>query len=142
MKKRYSFGLFLEAWVFLHWAWFKIQLASFQTIAENLGTAQFETPVNEIFTAYLISMKAALRRAGKYSLHKSNCYDQALAAMMLCRRRKIPATIYFGLSKSEEGLKAHAWLRCGTGIITGAAVKHKYTPVAWYGTTFNPSLKS
>lgn len=142
MKKNYSFGLFLEAWIFLHWAWFKIQLTSFQSIAENLGTPQFETPLDEIFADCIASMKTALRRAGKYSLHRSNCYDQALAAMMLCSRRRIPATIYFGVSKNEEGLKAHAWLRCGTGIVTGAAVKNDFTPVAWYGTTFNPSLQS
>ena len=142
MKKKLSFGLFIEAWFFLHWAKLQIQFKPFQSIAAGLGEPQFETPLNDSFKEMNELMKTALRRAGKFSLHKSTCYDQALAGMMMCRIRNIPATIYFGLSKNEGGLKAHAWLRCGSRVITGAAVRHNYTPVAWFGTTINTARKS
>ena len=142
MGEKYSFRLFVEAWFFLHWGRLQIQFMPFQSIAAGLGAPQFETPLHDGFTEFILPLKNALRRAGKYTLHRSNCYDQALAAMVLCRRRKIPATIYFGIAKSEDGLRAHAWIRCGTNFITGAAIKHKYTPIAWFGTEINTALKS
>jgi hypothetical protein len=142
MKRKYSFRLFVESWFFLLWAKLQIQFKPFQSIASGLGTPQFETPLSDCFPEFISLMKTAIRRAAKYSLHKSNCYDQALAAMMLCRKRKIPATIYFGLAKTEEGLKAHAWLRCGISFVTGGFAKQHYTPVAWFGTPFNTALKS
>lgn len=142
MGKKHSFGLFVEAWFFLHWAKLQIQFKPFQSIAAGLGIPQFETPFNDGFSECIELLKTAMRRAGKYSLHKSNCYDQALAAMKICHRRKIPVTIYFGLAKNGEGLKAHAWLRSGTNFVTGGAVKHKYKPIAWFGTVINTRLQS
>jgi hypothetical protein len=132
--------LFLEAWVLLHWSRFRILFTPFQQIAGQLGDAQFETPEVEIAMDCLPQLRTAMRRAVKYALHNSNCFDQALTAMVLCRRRMIPATIYFGLSKDGGRLKAHAWLRCGHIFLTGSGMKKKYTAVAWFGKSYKPEI--
>jgi hypothetical protein len=56
--------------------------------------------------------------------------------MIMLNRRKIPATIYFGLKRDEGLLQGHAWLRCGCKIITGGLGMDKYAPVAWFGSGF------
>jgi hypothetical protein len=130
--------LFLETWVLLHWSRFRILFTPFQQIASKLGDAQFETPEVEIPADCLEPLRTAMRRAVKYALHNSNCYDQALTGMVICRRRMIPATIYFGLTKDSGRLKAHAWLRCGHFFLTGSGMKKQYTAVAWFGKSYKP----
>ena len=51
----------------------------------------------------------------------------AMAGKKILDRRGIPSTLYLGLAKDEEcGLKAHAWLRTGPMIVTGAEVRQDY----------------
>ena len=138
MKKENSFWTFLEAWFQVHWARLLIVFTSFQNIAGKLGRPQVDTEWIDVDSALADHLKTAIRRAAKYSLHNINCYDQALAGMIMCKRRRLSATIYFGLAKDAGGLNAHAWLRCGNCIITGGALKSKYTQVAWFGYDFNP----
>lgn len=108
----------------------------FQQIAARLGEAQFETSKDQESAIEIQALCIAIRRAVKFAIHRSNCFDQAVAAMYLCKRRKLPATIYFGLIKLEDELQAHAWLRCGVTIVTGYGMKKKFTPVAWFGKSF------
>lgn len=140
MIKINQLKLFLEAWILLHWSRFRILFTPFEQIAGQLGDAQVETPDVEISANCLPQLKTAIRRAVKYALHDSNCYDQALTGMVLCRRRMIPATIYFGLSKDDGKLNAHAWLRCGHFVLTGSGMKNKYTAIAWFGRSYKPEL--
>jgi hypothetical protein len=58
---------------------------------------------------------------------------QALAAAALLRRRGTGATLYLGVAKTAgapEGLSAHAWLRCGELVLTGAAERTLFTTIA------------
>jgi predicted ATPase len=50
----------------------------------------------------------------------SRCLVRALAAKWMLRRRQIPSTFYLGVATSErQSFEAHAWVRCGTFILTG-----------------------
>ena len=76
----------------------------------------------------------AVRRASRYTLHESKCYDQALTAKALLVQIGLPATIYFGLAKDGENkLSAHAWVRCGNKIVTGKAGMERFTVIACFG---------
>jgi hypothetical protein len=51
----------------------------------------------------------------------------------MLKRRNIPATVYLGVMKDEsrpEKLAAHAWVRCGEFILTGAKGHQQYTVVS------------
>ncbi len=49
------------------------------------------------------------------------CLAQALAATAMLRRRGIEGTVSFGVSAAHApGFTAHAWLRVGSRIVTGA----------------------
>jgi hypothetical protein len=58
----------------------------------------------------------------------SRCLAQALAAYRLLKRRGIAATVYFGVKRDPAvPFSAHAWVRCGGRIVTGAAGVEAYT---------------
>ena len=51
----------------------------------------------------------------------------------MLRRRRISSTLYFGLSRDTGSeLKAHAWVRSGTQVLTGAKGHHAFTVVATF----------
>jgi hypothetical protein len=53
----------------------------------------------------------------------------------MLKRRRIAATLYLGVAKDEnkaEKLAAHAWLRCGDVILTGAHGHRQFTVVAMF----------
>lgn len=80
----------------------------------------------------------AVRAAASHTPWESTCLVQALAATVLLRRHRIDGTLYLGVARDRdtpEGLIAHAWLRCGELVLTGAAGRARYTPVASFATS-------
>lgn len=79
----------------------------------------------------LRNVKWAVRTAFSNISGDRRCLVQALTAYSMLRRRGIPGTIFYGLTKDESGkLKAHAWLRSGDWVITGARSRHQYSVVS------------
>lgn len=63
----------------------------------------------------------------------ANCLAQAIAATIMLRRRATNGTVYFGVTKNKEGrCQAHAWLRSGDVIVTGANGMNKFTVVSTF----------
>jgi hypothetical protein len=131
--KYHEFVIFVEAWLALHWSKVLILFFPFQKIAGRLGHPQKETPAEELNDTEVVLSAIATARAARYALYRTQCFDKSLAVMILLKRRKIPATIYFGLKRDTGFLQAHAWLRCGNKIITGGLGQSQYAPVAWFG---------
>jgi Transglutaminase-like superfamily len=79
----------------------------------------------------------ALRVAATRTPWQSTCLAQALAATSMLRHRGIPATLFLGVAKdpsSPPGMAAHAWVRCGDSIITGADERDRFTQVGAFST--------
>lgn len=50
----------------------------------------------------------------------TRCLAQAIAGYRMLLKRGIPSTVYFGVRKDpQQAFSAHAWLRCGSCIVTG-----------------------
>jgi hypothetical protein len=126
--------LFAEAWFLLHFAKMVILLMPFKKIASRIGKLHVESTHDLQSIEEPTKIEHAVRRAARYTLHGSKCYDQALTAKTLLGQIGLPATIYFGLSKEGENkLIAHAWVRCGNKIITGKAGMERFTVIACFG---------
>lgn len=136
MKKKSfrDYYLFFEAWIFLNLSKLMILFFSFKKIAPRIGVPQYETNFENQSTETADEIQVAVIRGVKYLFFLSKCYDQALAATFMLKRRGISSTIYFGLNKIDNQLSAHAWVRCGRVIVTGKRGYESYTPVAWFGT--------
>lgn len=69
----------------------------------------------------------------------ANCLAQAIAATIMLRRRGHEGTVYFGVLKNEAGrCEAHAWLRSGDVIVTGAEGRSGFTVISTF--QFSASL--
>jgi hypothetical protein len=127
--------LLLQAVVWLGLLRAAILVVPFQWIARMLGLALGESPpsVDPTQTAEAERIGWAVRAAASRTPWQSACLAQALAGATLMRRRGLPGTLYLGVTKevgAPGSISAHAWLRCGTTIVTGAAGHERYTIVA------------
>ena len=130
----FDYLLFVEAWCLLHLAKLVIVFMPFKKIASWMGSLGVESVHDLHSTDMFTKIEHAVRRAARYTLHESKCYDQALSAKALLGQSGLPATIYFGLAKeSVNQLMAHAWVRCGERIISGKAGMERFTVVACFG---------
>ncbi|HVU32164.1 MAG TPA: lasso peptide biosynthesis B2 protein [Opitutaceae bacterium] len=118
-------GLFCEAFGLLCWARLLIRLVPFRGLAPRLGKAQAESSseltVNAQRTA--LDVAWAIGAATRHAPLRFVCLPQALAAKWMLRRRGIANTLYLGIAagrETESAMTAHAWLRSGDKIITGA----------------------
>jgi hypothetical protein len=74
-------------------------------------------------------VRKALARGVHYLPWRAKCLVQALAGKFLLRIMHMPGTIFLGVAKGEEGLKAHAWLVSGDHFISGKQGYKKFTVV-------------
>lgn len=83
---------------------------------------------------HALTIKKAIYRAARVLPFHNQCLVLAICALKLCKRYQIPVTMYLGLAKegSAKKLAAHAWVRCGSSIITGADERRTYNVTYMY----------
>lgn len=107
----------------------------FRRLATGLGDKMAESPAEDIEAQRAAAARIgwAVRALGRRLPWMSQCLVQAVAATWMLQRRRIPSTLYFGLAKDTGGeLQAHAWVRSGTQVLTGAKGRHAFTVVATF----------
>ncbi|WHY71053.1 lasso peptide biosynthesis B2 protein [Fictibacillus enclensis] len=124
--------LFLEALYYLGLGRILISIP-FSKVAPTLGVPMKETAEDDINEdiPMLNSISDVLHIISRRTPWESKCLVRAIAGTKMLRRRRIPSTLYLGTAKDKEGkLIAHAWLRSGSRIITGADVMAEFSVVA------------
>jgi hypothetical protein len=102
----------------------------FRRIAAGLGAMGAESPLElpEQHHAAVEEVSWAVQAVAHRVPWDSRCLAQALAAYRLLKRRGIAATVYFGVKRDPAvPFSAHAWVRCGGRIVTGASGVEAYT---------------
>lgn len=116
-----AFFLFAEAWITIALARLILVFVPFSKIVPMMGTAvdANEKVIECKHDFYYIQV--AINRACRYSFWRTKCFEQALCAKWMLKRRKYASTIYFGIKKEQAGnqMQAHAWVICNNEIITG-----------------------
>jgi hypothetical protein len=75
----------------------------------------------------------SVKRSGKYLPWPHKCLINAIVAKRLLNKQNIPSVLCLGVAKTPgEGLKAHAWVKCGTIVVTGKRGMEKYKAVSWF----------
>ena len=116
-------------------AWYKhlVHHRPFSELAPKIGNLGHETPVETTSRdARLLHelMESMFRRLR----WKDSCLIRALTAKRILNSMGERCTLYMGVSKKEgQGMTAHAWLRCGKRIVTGAESMAGYTVTAVFG---------
>jgi Transglutaminase-like superfamily len=76
----------------------------------------------------------AVLTASRHVPWQAACLPQALTAKLMLSRRGQGSVFHLGAKLDEHGaLAAHAWLTCGSEIVTGGAGLPGYTPLIQLG---------
>ncbi|MBI3890981.1 MAG: lasso peptide biosynthesis B2 protein [Candidatus Wallbacteria bacterium] len=132
-----------EAFAWLGLARVALGLLPFRVVARALGKPRVESR-GEIGPGQAAAARRlgwAIEAASRRTPWESTCLIQALAAQRMLRTRGIGSTLYLGVRKGEApgagSLAAHAWLRCGSLVLTGERAAEGFTVVGRFG--FDPS---
>lgn len=116
--------LLLEAFIWLGLARLAVLTLPFRTILYGLGQSHdthhsLHSPLDPLQFPQIQQVAWAIRVISQRTPWQSNCLAQALAGLIMLRRRKIASTLYVGVTKKEDTMTAHAWLQCAETIVTG-----------------------
>ncbi len=130
---------FSEAWLLLAISRALILFRPFKKLLPIIGdkaTQEEAEKVSAEIEASIDLLKLidiSILRACPRSPWRTMCFEQALCARMMLKRRKIKSVIFFGLDKifdkNKEKLVAHAWVRCSGFPVTGGEDNSAYTIV-------------
>lgn len=99
-----------------------------------LGAQQAETPAEDDSRHRRAVQEVAwsLRNVSPHVFWRADCLPQALAAWLMLRRRGVPCTLYLGaqFTPDRAALRAHAWVRAGSVIVTGAQGHQQFSVVS------------
>ena len=123
--------LLLEAAGWLAVSRLAVLLLPFRRIAPRLGQHMIESDFESSDDALSRNIGWAVEAAARHVPWQAVCLPQAMAAKAMLRRRGIDCTLYLGVVTDEE-LKAHAWLRAGSRIITGREGFRSHTVVSTF----------
>lgn len=136
---RLKFGrklMLLESAFFLAVSRIAVLTVKFDRIAPRLGEHGKES-TEEIAQPYLPvinEVKWAVNAMSAHTFWESKCLVQAIAAKKMLKRRKIKSTLYLGVAKDSDGkMIAHAWVKSGGIILTGARGFRRFTVVSFFG---------
>jgi hypothetical protein len=135
INKLTSLHIFAEAWLWLGLMRIAILWLPFEQIARRMGLQIVESEPADWGSPTPVAEKLgwAVRAAARRTPWKSACLAQALACAIMLKRRGLPGMLYLGVRRDEgntASLLAHAWLRLGARILTGAGGHSQYTIVA------------
>jgi hypothetical protein len=79
--------------------------------------------------ANILIVRKALLRGLNYIPWKGKCLVQALTGKLLLKFFNLPGTIYFGVRKGDNQMKAHSWLISGEHFVSGKHGHRQFTVV-------------
>lgn len=128
--------LVLEAYILLFLARMAVLILPFKWVAKWSGVQGTEMEPVEVDAKDLRKVYWAVTTASRYGWWNCLCLTQALAAKAMLRRRGLRSTMYLGLTRpGDSTFSAHAWLRCGQSIVTGAEGRERFAVIAMFTET-------
>jgi Transglutaminase-like superfamily len=125
--------LLLEAVLALATASIVLRTVTFARLAKYIGRHMTQSPscAPEPVEQQAMRVRWAVDVAANNLPWKPVCFPRAIAATAMLKRRGIGSTLYFGVD-AARGLDAHAWVRVGSLIVSGAPVEPRFTVVSTF----------
>ncbi len=87
----------------------------------------------------VLHFRRALLAAARRAPWRCQCLEQSIAGKLMLGLRGIPATIYLGVEKHGDALRAHAWVRSGDLFVTGGDDSSRFDVVYCTSTVARPA---
>lgn len=124
-----------EAWRALVISRLRLLFVPFSRIYPRLGKLMVESPqaIPDDCEKLVTGIASAIDRMRWYLPWKSNCLVRAIAAHHMLTRYGMNHTLYIGMATDGEAdFQVHAWLRCGSHIVTGGGYLEPFAVVACF----------
>lgn len=120
--------MLIEAAAALAAARVAVLLMPFDALSRRLGEPMAETPatIDDADRATLERLSWAVGAISRRAPWRCKCLEQAIAANLMLRRRRIASTFYFGIGRSDGVIGAHAWVRSGDYYVTGGSERAQF----------------
>jgi transglutaminase superfamily protein len=124
--------LVLEAVFGLAVAAFAIAFVPFRRIGAHAGRGLTAAPIDEGDKARLVAqVRRVVSGCARRVPWRAQCFEQGLAAQWMLRRRRVAATLYYGVAKGEDReLAAHVWVRAGALDVIGCENSADFSELA------------
>lgn len=102
---------------------FLILYTPMRRLKKKMGIPEEETskePLGEKYNKMLEAISIKVNCICEKTKWESKCLVRALTAQKLLKHYKVPTTLYLGVLTEDGKMLAHAWLRAGNYIVTGA----------------------
>lgn len=102
---------------------FRILYTPMSKLKKKMGIPDEETPnepLGDEYTKMLETISIKVNCICERTKWESKCLVRALTAQKLLKYYKVPTTLYLGVLTEDGKMLAHAWLRAGNYIVTGA----------------------
>ena len=110
---------------FFYSAWYRFQVLHMDTkkMRHKWGVEGEESEEEETLEHYRYAKAVSMcvNHVCNSTAWESKCLVRALTAQKLLKRKSISSTLYLGCAIHEGKMVAHAWLRCGKMLVTGAS---------------------
>jgi Transglutaminase-like superfamily len=125
--------LLVEAFVWLLFARLLLWVIPFRHLTlllRRTPSAHFDLPEPER-QRFKQDVRWAVNRAAGLLPGETVCFPRGIAAQAICRRRGIPAIMYYGAASAPgKGLSAHVWVLDGTDGIVGHQLASEFRVLA------------
>ena len=75
-------------------------------------------------------VRAAIMACARRVPWRALCLEQALASQWMLRRRRIAATVHYGVGRADDRLQAHAWVRTSRFDVIGCENAGEFAELA------------
>lgn len=122
--------LFVQALFLLYYMKFQLRRYDFKTLAQRYNIKVSDPQQDLEPTSELLKIGWAVKKAARFLPWRGSCLLQALTLQRMCIDRQLHADIFFGVTKREGELHAHAWTKAGDTFLTGRDGHRAFTVVA------------
>jgi hypothetical protein len=138
LARRPPRDILLATEAFFLLAIFRIALAVFPvrrilraiTHSQTTASPLPETTPDESTLNKTLRVRWAVEAVTRNSAARFVCFPQTLAGYTMLRRRAVPSTMVYGVTRSDLGeLIAHTWLTVGDRIVLGGEGSGAFSPV-------------
>lgn len=134
-RRTFAGGLLMvEAIIYLLAARFVLVCFSFQQITGFVSRPVRRSELLGLRRKLVLkTVKRAIFNAWRHLPLKTTCFQRALAAHLMLRRRAVGTTLYYGAVLSpDRGLTGHVWLRDGLEFVVGEEAAKGHRQLACY----------
>ncbi len=125
-------ALLAEAGIMLTFFRIALRFFSVQRLTSWMGKGEPAHPVarDEAALRTIRRVEWAVGATVRHSPFTFVCFPQSLAAYFMLRRRHIHSKMFYGVTREEQKLKAHTWIKVGDRTVVGGEAESLFTVLA------------